>query len=148
MSTNRWTDKEAVAHVHMDYYYSAIKRNTSESVLMRQMSLEPVIQSEISQTVKDKYRIEMHTYESKKTVLTILLASQQRRHRHFGHSGGGDSGIKWEKQHWNIYITICKTDSQWEFNVWCREPKASALWQPRGVGWGEGCSRGRGHVYT
>ena len=78
----------------MDYYYSAIKRNTSESLLMRQMSLELVIQSEISQTVKDKYRIEMHTYESKKTVLTILLASQQRRHRHFGHSGGGDSGIK------------------------------------------------------
>ena len=32
-----------------------------------------------------------------------------------------------------IYIAICETYSQWEFAVWCREPEASALWQPRGV---------------
>ena len=30
-------------------YYSAIKKNTFESVLMRWMKLEPVIQSEVSQ---------------------------------------------------------------------------------------------------
>ena len=42
-------------------YYSAIKRNTSESV-MRQMNLEPIIQSEISQKEKDKYHILMHMY--------------------------------------------------------------------------------------
>ena len=30
-------------------HYSAIKRNTFESVLMRAMNLEPVIQSEVSQ---------------------------------------------------------------------------------------------------
>ena len=34
-------------------YYSAIKKNTFESVLMRWMKLEPIIQSEVSQ--KDKY---------------------------------------------------------------------------------------------
>ena len=28
-------------------YYSAIKKDTSESTLMRQMNLEPVIQSEV-----------------------------------------------------------------------------------------------------
>ena len=38
-------------------YYSAIKRNAFESVLMRWMSLEPIIQSEVSQKEKDKYRI-------------------------------------------------------------------------------------------
>ena len=43
-------------------YYSAIKRNTSESVLMRWMNLEPIIQSEISQKEKDKYCILMHIY--------------------------------------------------------------------------------------
>ena len=38
-------------------YYSAIKRNAYESVLMRWIDLEPIIQSEVSQKVKDKYRI-------------------------------------------------------------------------------------------
>ena len=33
-------------------YYSAIKRNTFESVLKRQMNLEPIIQSEVSQKEK------------------------------------------------------------------------------------------------
>ena len=43
-------------------YYSAIKRNTFESVLMRWMNLEPIIQSEVSQKGKDKYHIIMHIY--------------------------------------------------------------------------------------
>ena len=38
-------------------YYSAIKRNTFESVLMRWMNLEPIIQSEVSQKEKHKYSI-------------------------------------------------------------------------------------------
>ena len=36
-------------------YYSAIKRNNFESVLMRWMNLESIIQSEVSQKEKDKY---------------------------------------------------------------------------------------------
>ena len=43
-------------------YYSAMKRNTFESVLMRGMNLEPLIQSEVSQKEKAKYRILMHMY--------------------------------------------------------------------------------------
>ena len=43
-------------------YYSAIKRNTFESALMRWMNLEPIIQSEVSQKEKDKYNILMHIY--------------------------------------------------------------------------------------
>ena len=46
----------AIAFSTMEYY-SAIKRNTFESVLMRWMNLEPIIQSEISQKEKDKYCI-------------------------------------------------------------------------------------------
>ena len=34
-------------------YYSAIRRNTFESLLMRWMNLEPIIQSEVSQKEKD-----------------------------------------------------------------------------------------------
>jgi len=43
-------------------YYSAIKKNTFESVLMRWMKLEPIIQSEVSQKEKHKYSILTHIY--------------------------------------------------------------------------------------
>ena len=43
-------------------YYSAIKKNAFESVLMRWMKLVPTIQSEVSQKEKDKYCILMHIY--------------------------------------------------------------------------------------
>ena len=44
----------------MEYYYSAIKKNTFESVLMRWMKLEPIIQSEVSQKEKHQYSIITH----------------------------------------------------------------------------------------
>ena len=44
----RQMDKKAVVHIQMEYY-SAIKKNTFESVLMRWLKLEPIIQSEVSQ---------------------------------------------------------------------------------------------------
>ena len=46
----------------MTEYYSAIKKNTFESVLMRWMNLEPIIQTEMSQKEKDKYHIITHIY--------------------------------------------------------------------------------------
>ena len=42
-------------------YYSAIKRNTFESVLMRWMNVEPIIQSEVK-SEKNKYHILTHIY--------------------------------------------------------------------------------------
>ena len=55
-----------------------IKRNTFESVLMRWMNLEPIIQSKVSQKEKDKYHILMYIYmESRKMVLINLSARQQ-----------------------------------------------------------------------
>ena len=44
------------------YYYSVIKKNTFESVLMRWMKLEPIIQSEIIQKEKHQYSILAHIY--------------------------------------------------------------------------------------
>ena len=41
-------------------YYSTIKRNAFESILMRWMNLEDIIQSEVSQKEKDKYSILTH----------------------------------------------------------------------------------------
>ena len=54
-------DKEVVVQIHNGILLS-IKRNTYESVLMRWMNLEPIIQSEVSQKEKDKYHIVMHLY--------------------------------------------------------------------------------------
>ena len=54
-------DKKAVVHIHMGYY-SAIKKNTFESVLMRWMKLEPIIHSEVSQKEKHQYSILTQIY--------------------------------------------------------------------------------------
>ena len=43
-------------------YYSAIKMNTFESVLMRWMKLEPIIWSEVRQKEKHQYHILLHIY--------------------------------------------------------------------------------------
>ena len=43
-------------------YYSDIKKNTFESVLMRWMKLEPIIQSEVSQKDKHQYSTLTHIY--------------------------------------------------------------------------------------
>ena len=43
-------------------YYSAIKKNEFESVLMRYMKLEPITQSEVSQKEKHQYSRLMHIY--------------------------------------------------------------------------------------
>ena len=53
-------DKKAVVHIHNGIL--AIKTNTFESVLMRWMNLEPIIQSEVSQKEKYQYSILMHIY--------------------------------------------------------------------------------------
>jgi len=49
-------------YIYKIEYYSSIKKNTSESVLMRWMNLKPVIQSEVSQKERNKYHILMHIY--------------------------------------------------------------------------------------
>ena len=49
-------------YIYTVEYYSAIKRNIFESVLMRWMKLEPIIQSEVSQKDKYQYSILMHIW--------------------------------------------------------------------------------------
>ena len=50
LSTDEWIKK--LWYIYTKEYYSAIKRNTFESILMRWMNLEPIIQSEVSQKRK------------------------------------------------------------------------------------------------
>ena len=56
--TDEWIKK--LWYIYTMEYYSAIKRNTFDSVLMRWMNLEPIIQSEVSQKEKNKYCILIH----------------------------------------------------------------------------------------
>ena len=56
-------------YVYTVEYYSTIKRNESDSVLVRWMNPEPVIQSEVSQKEKNKYHILTHIYEPRKMVI-------------------------------------------------------------------------------
>ena len=59
-STDEWMKKQWC--IYTMEYYSAIERNTFDSVLMRWMNLGPIIQSEVSQKEKDKYHIIIHIY--------------------------------------------------------------------------------------
>ena len=78
-SADEWIRK--LWYIYIVKYYSAIERNVFESVLMRWMNLEPIIQSEVNQKEKDKYCILIHIYRFRKTVMMILHAGQHRRHR-------------------------------------------------------------------
>ena len=57
-SADEWIRK--LWYVYIMEYYSAIKKNTFDSVLMRWMNLEPIIQSEVSQKEKNKYHVLTH----------------------------------------------------------------------------------------
>ena len=59
-SADKWIRK--LWYIYTMEYYSAIKKNSSESVLMRWMKLESIILSEVSQKDKDQYSILTHKY--------------------------------------------------------------------------------------
>ena len=60
-SADEWIRK--LWYIYTMKYYSAIKKNAFEAVLMRWMKLMPIIQSEVSQKEKHQYSILMHIYE-------------------------------------------------------------------------------------
>ena len=60
-SADEWLRK--LWYVYTMEYYSAIKKNTFESVIMRWMKLEPIIQNEVSKKGKHQYSILTLLYE-------------------------------------------------------------------------------------
>ena len=59
-STDEWIKK--MWHIYTMEYYSAIKRYKMELFVVRWMDIEPIIQREVSQKEKNKYRILTHIY--------------------------------------------------------------------------------------
>ena len=134
-------------------YYSAIKKNTFESVLMRWMKLEPIIQSEVSQKEKHQYSILTHIYGFRKMVMMTLYARQLKRHRY-----KEDFWTLWDKARVGWFERIALKYVY--YHMWNGSPvqvwhmnrafKASALGLPWGMGWGgrwEGGSGWGTHVH-
>ena len=59
-SADEWIRK--LSYIYTMGYYSAIKKNAFESVLVRWKKLEPIIQSEVSQKEKHQYSILTYIY--------------------------------------------------------------------------------------
>ena len=106
-SADKWVRK--LWYMYSMEYYSAIKKSTFESVLVRWMKLEPIIQSEVSQKDKDHHNILTHIYmEFRKMLMRTLYAKQKKRHRWIeqsfrlcGRRRGWDVS---REQHRNMYI--------------------------------------------
>ena len=70
--TDEWIKK--LWYVYTMEHYSVIKRNAFESVQIRWINLESIIQSEVSQKEKDKHRILTHISEKAMALHSSTLA--------------------------------------------------------------------------
>ena len=96
-------------YIYTMEYYSAITKNSVESVLMRWMKLEHIIQSEVSQKDKDHDSILIYIYmEFRKMVVITLYSEQKKRHRcteqTFGLCGRRRGWDVSREQHRDMYI--------------------------------------------
>ena len=127
--TDEWIKK--LWYIYTMEYYSAIKRNTFESDLMRWMNLEPIIQCEVSQKEKDKYHILTHIYGiykngSEEFIYRAAMGKQTYEQTLFSIENRLMNMGRWEERMRRMeetYMTICKIDSQREFVVWLRKLK-------------------------
>ena len=59
--------------------FAAIKKNSFESILMRWMKLEPIIQSEVSQKDTDRYNILTHIYGIENAVNNNSICRTEKK---------------------------------------------------------------------
>ena len=120
-SRDEWIKK--LWYIYMMEYYTAIKKNTFESVLMRWINLESTIQSEVSQKEKNKYCIVMLIYRIQKDgtdefICRVAMETQtQRTNLWTRGEGRKERGEIHGKSNMETYIIINKIGSQWEFAV-------------------------------
>ena len=94
-STDEWIKK--VWYIYTMEYYSAIKSNEIWSFVATWMHLETVIQSELSQKDKNKYRILTHICEPRKCYRQTGLQSRngdtEVEKKHMDTKGGKPQGV-------------------------------------------------------
>ena len=97
-SADEWIRK--LWYIYTMEYYSAINKNAFESLLMRWMKLEPIIQSEVSQKEKHQYSILIHIYEIQKdgndNPVCETAKETQIQNGLFDSEGEGEGGMIWE----------------------------------------------------
>ena len=97
---NRSIDKEDVVYIYTMEYYPAIKRNEIESFVETWMDLETVIQSEVSQKEKNKYRILTHICGTQKNDTDELVCRAEIEtdveNKRMDPKVGGGGGMNWE----------------------------------------------------
>ena len=132
-STDEWIKK--LWYIYTMKYYSAIKWNTFESVIMRWMNLEPIIQNEVSQKEKDKYILtQVYRIQKNSTEELHYRAAMEKQIQRIDLWTGkrGGEGEMYGKSNMETYITICKIDSQREFAVWLRKLRQGSISTQRG----------------
>ena len=108
-------------YIYTMEYYSAIKKNTFESVLMRWMKLEPIIQSEVSQKEKHQYSILAHIYEIQKDGNdnpVCETAKETQRYRTVFWTLWERARVgSFDRIAMKQYITMCEIDDQSKFDA-------------------------------
>ena len=136
MSIGRWINKEVVIHIHNGILLSYKEEHIWVS--SNEVDETGACYTEWSKSERQRQILYINAYlwNLEKTVLMILYAGQQKRHKE---QNFGLSGRRWgwdylREYHLNLYITICKIGDQCKFNAWSRALKAGVLGQPRGMG--------------
>ena len=97
-------------------YYSAIKMNAFESVLMRWKNLEPIIQTEVSPKEKDKYHILTHIYRIEKngTEEFIYRAAMEKKNieNRLMDMGRGEERMRYMERVTSNLHYLCKIDNR------------------------------------
>ena len=134
-------------------YYSAIKRNEIGSFRETWMDLKSVIQREVSQKEKNKYRILTQVCGIQKNgtdepICRAGIEAQTYQRMDLGIRGGGR--VSWDKMrewHGHIYTTKRKVDSQWEAAA--QQKEISSVFCDHLEGWDREGGREEiwGHMY-
>ena len=104
-STDEWIKKW---YMYTMKYYLAIKRSAFQSVLMRWINLEPIIQSEVSQKEKDKYRTLTHicgiqNNGTEEFIYRTAVEKQTQRIGLWTWDEGKRGSDVWKKYHGNLH---------------------------------------------
>ena len=127
-STDEWI-KEAVVHT----YNGILLSHTKECIWVssNEMDGSRAYHTEWSMSEREKQILYINIYIWNLDTWywwTYLQGSNgdtdiENKLMDIGDREEGDGGTYGESNNGNIYITICKIDSQWEFAVWLRELK-------------------------
>ena len=112
LSTDEWIK---MWYIYTMEYYSAIKRNATESFVVMWMNPESITQSEVSQKKKMSY-INSYRWNLKKWHWPTYLQGRNRDTDVENRLTDMEGKEKWDEvreYHWHVCTTMYKIDNQW-----------------------------------